>query len=321
MTASTEADARSERERRAARAPDFFIVGHHKSGTTALYEMLGSHPQIYMPALKEPRYFAPDLRELLGDTASLPGTWEEYVALFAPAAPGQLTGDASPSYLRSGVAARLIAEARPDARIIAVLREPASFLRSLHLHLLKEGVESEGDLARALAAERITRGGRTVLRYSDHVHYVEQLRRYHAVFPPEQVLVLIYDDFRRDNQGTLREVLRFLGVDDSVALPPVQANTTVRVRSTRLRRASNRLSGGGGRAARVFAGAARAVIPPGRPRQTVRALRDRVVFAPPPPADDAVMADLRRRFKDEVTQLGVYLGRDLRSLWGYDRLE
>ncbi len=42
--------------------------------------------------------------------------------------------------------------------------------------------------------------------YSEHVRYVEQLRRYHAVFPAEQVLVLIYDDFRADNEATLRRV-------------------------------------------------------------------------------------------------------------------
>ena len=42
--------------------PDFFIVGHAKCGTTALYEMLRAHPQIFMPDLKEPAYFATDLR-------------------------------------------------------------------------------------------------------------------------------------------------------------------------------------------------------------------------------------------------------------------
>ncbi len=46
----------------ASRVPDFFIVGHAKCGTTALYEMLRTHPQIYMPELKEPAYFATDLR-------------------------------------------------------------------------------------------------------------------------------------------------------------------------------------------------------------------------------------------------------------------
>jgi len=44
------------------RRPDFFVVGQPKSGTTALYEMLRQHPQIYMPDLKEPEFFAADLR-------------------------------------------------------------------------------------------------------------------------------------------------------------------------------------------------------------------------------------------------------------------
>ena len=68
----------------------------------------------------------------------------------------------------------------------------------------------------------------------ERVRFVEQLRRYYAVFPAEQVLVLIYDDFRADNEGTVRRVLRFLGVDDRVALDVMEANPTVHVRSQRL---------------------------------------------------------------------------------------
>ena len=66
------------------RVPDFFIVGHHKSGTTALYEMLRRHPQIYMPDLKEPRFFARDLRFQFEPKTSgrLPNTLEEYLSLF-----------------------------------------------------------------------------------------------------------------------------------------------------------------------------------------------------------------------------------------------
>src|SRR5205807_881282 len=83
-----------------------------------------------------------------------------------------------------------------------------------------EHVEAEKDLRRAVENEELVRNGKRVLRYSDHIHYVEQLRRYHEVFPAEQILVLIYDDFRSDNAGTVRQVLRFLDVDDSV---PAQA--------------------------------------------------------------------------------------------------
>src|SRR5689334_21545764 len=115
----------------AARAPDFFIVGHAKSGTTALYEMLRRHPEIYMPELKEPWFFATDMRPRFHPRRAgvPPQTLEEYMALFAGAGEGQRIGEASSSYLWSRTAAAGIAAVRPEARIIAILREPASFLR------------------------------------------------------------------------------------------------------------------------------------------------------------------------------------------------
>jgi len=295
-------------------------VGHHKSGTTALYQMLRGHPQIYMPALKEPRFFAPDLRALLGSNGSLPETWEDYLALFAAARPEQRAGEASPSYLRSQVAAGLIAQARPDARIVAILREPASFVRSLHLHLLKEGVETEPDLARAFAAESIVRGGRRVLRYSDHVRYTEQLRRYHAEFAPEQVLVLIYDDFRADNAATVRGVLRFLDVDDSLPVEVTRANPTVLMRSQQLDDLVHSISVGRGPLSAMVKTAIKALTPRRLRQDALHLTLRRVVHRAPPAPDEQLMLELRRRFKAEVSSLSEYLDRDLVKLWGYDNL-
>src|SRR6202035_3164545 len=108
------------------------------------------------------------------------------------ALPERRVGEASPGYLLSRTAAASIADLQPNARIIAILREPASFLRSLHLQFLRTYVETESDLRRALALEPDRRQHRHVPRYtywpqallySEHVRYVEQLRRYHAVFP------------------------------------------------------------------------------------------------------------------------------------------
>src|SRR6266487_3409418 len=85
------------------RIPDFFIVGHAKSGTTALYEMLRRHPQIYMPDFKEPWFFATDMRPrfMPARAGALPQTLEEYMSLFAGARPDQRAGEASASYLWS----------------------------------------------------------------------------------------------------------------------------------------------------------------------------------------------------------------------------
>src|ERR1035437_1616275 len=222
------------------RVPGFFIVGHPKSGTTALYEMLRRHPQIFMPDLKEPAFLAPDLPRRVQRAAAgaLPATLDEYLALFARARAGRGGGRASSLYLVSRAAPGRIAELQRAARMIAILREPASLLSSLHMQYLQDHIETERDLRTALSLEGARREGRHIppgsprpeaLQYSDRVRYAEQLRRFHAVFPREQLLVLVYDDFRADNEATVRRVLGFLGVDDELPVAVTEANPSGRM--------------------------------------------------------------------------------------------
>ncbi len=322
-------------ERPGGRVPDFFIVGHPKSGTTALYEMLRGHPQIYMPDLKEPRFFASDLRVRFqrrapdpSQPSALPQTFAEYLALFDAARPDQRVGEASPLYLMSRAAPELIARAQPAARIVAILREPVGFLRSLQLELVQNHIERERDFRRAMANERLGALGEgtsdyapPIRRYSDRVCYVEQLRRYHAVFPSEHVLVLIYDDFRADNQATVRRVLRFLDVDDKVALHAVEANPTVHVRSVGLDRLVSSLYAGDGSLSRGARRTLRALTPHSWRGARLQALRRRLLYGAPRPPDEAFTLELRSRFKSEVVALSEYLGRDLVSEWGYDLVD
>jgi hypothetical protein len=317
------------------RFPDFFIVGHPKSGTTALSLMLMRHPQMLMP-VKEPRFFSPDLRSRFRLPASRAraDTLDGYLSIFAGASPEQRIGDASTAYLKSAVAASRIAAVKPDARIIAVLREPASFLRSFHLQLLHNYVESEKDFQRAIELEGARRSGKHIPRlsqspqtllYSDHVRYVEHLRRYYAVFPPEQVMVLIYDDFRKDNAATVRKVLRFLDVDDTIDVTPINTKPLPAVRSNVLHQLT-----------RVFNLAQQDLSKrnllkrPGveseaapRPKRSgaFRSRWQRLVYTDPTPPDAAFMLELKRRYKPEVVALSEYLDRDLVTLWGYDKID
>src|SRR3954452_9468566 len=99
--AQREGNARDKTGPAAQRRPDFFLAGHHKSGTTAMHAMLSQHPQIFVPELKEPHFMATDRRSRFGEPRGLPATLDEYLALFAPARPEQLAGEASASYLWS----------------------------------------------------------------------------------------------------------------------------------------------------------------------------------------------------------------------------
>lgn len=313
------------------RLPDFFIVGHAKSGTTAMYEMLRPHPEIFMPEVKETWYFARELRSPTrrGDNPRHPETLEGYLALFAGAQPGQKLGEATPSYLYSHESAARIAELCPDARIVALLREPASFLRSLHMQFLKTDVESEKSLRRAIELDPLRAEGRALprnstrpqaLQYAEHVRYVEQLERFRSRFGEERLLVLIYEDYRADNEAAVRRVFRFLGVAEDAPVQSVEVNPATRVRSPRAEELVRSLYLGRSPAARAGKAAIKALTPR-RLRRDAIALQRRAQRAAPLPPDEQLMLELRRRFKGEVEALSEYLGRDMVALWGYDRLD
>jgi hypothetical protein len=314
------------------RVPDFFIIGQPKSGTTALYDALRRHPQIYMPGQKEPTFFATDIQPEFQEEwrRPPPQTLDDYLALFGDARSDEVVGEASTAYLWSHEAARAIAGVQPQARLIAIFREPTSFLRSVHLEMVKNHNETEKDLRRALSLEEARRNGKHIprrchrpagLMYSERVRYAEQLRRFHDVFPPEQILVLIYDDFRLDNETTVRKVLRFLEVDDTVQIEMTEANATVRLRSRHLKSTLHAFSVGHGRFSRATKAGVKVVTSRQMRHGLVRAANRKLVFGDAAPVDEKLMLELRRRYRGEVVALSESLSRDLVNLWGYDNLD
>jgi len=320
-------------ELRAARAagrrvPDFFLVGHAKCGTTAMWEMLSAHPQIFTPRFKEMQFLSRGSELGPPPPGRLrPRTLEAYLSLFEDADPSLRAGEASTEYLRTPGTARRIAALCPDARIVTAFREPAAFVRSLHLQLLEIKVETEPDLGRALALEERRRAGQDIppvcqwpqaLQYREHVHYAAQLREYHECFGPDRVLVLLYDEFRADNAAALRRVMRFLDIDDTVALARSEANPTVRVRSHRAGAALQALSQGRGPLTTAARGAVQALSTDRMRQRALRAARSAIVERAPHSGDPSLTNELRERFRPEVQAFGDYLGRDLLALWGYE---
>lgn len=333
LRSSEEAVLDELRRARAAgrRTPDFFLVGHAKCGTTALYGMLSGHPQIYMPALKETQYLSRAshyrAQPSQGSGRRRPHTLAAYLALFEAAGPDQCAGEASTEYLRTPAAASRIAALQPEARIVAIFREPASFLRSLHLQLLQIGIEDEPDFTSAIGFEEERSRGRHIprgcpwpqaLQYAQHVRYERQLRPYHELFGPDRVLTLIYDDFRRNNEQVVHQVLRFLEVDDSLEIVLTEANPTVRVRSRRAQDMAHAISVGRDPLSRTAKSAVKAVTPKRLRRRALQTVQRTVVDREPRPPDEQFMRELRARFRPEVVSASEYLKRDLVTLWGYD---
>jgi hypothetical protein len=207
--------------------PNLFIVGQPKSGTTALHQFLGQHPEIFMSSVKEPHFFCSDFH-LESDRAYGKQRFFDfrnesaYLQLFAKANGVKIAGESSTNYLYSQVAAEKIYNFNPDAKIIIILREPAKFLYSLHSHYVKFTEENEPDFLTALALEserkqekytsdRVT--SPSYLYYSQRVQYYQQVKRYYNHFKPEQIKVVIFEDFQSENEQVYREILEFLEVN------------------------------------------------------------------------------------------------------------
>ena len=209
------------------RLPDFIIIGAAKAGTTSLHAILKQHPDIFMPAQKEPEFFARDDRFAAGVA--------QYATHFKQARANQLVGEASTIYSLAPLfpdTARRMAETLPDARIIYVLREPVSRAFSYYAQLIKGYQNATRDLAVHRCFEDFVLPERHAVaaptekvlsRHNSHLpdvpelclagsDYVHQVETYLKVYPREQMLFLLFEDFITDRTAFVRQITDFLGV-------------------------------------------------------------------------------------------------------------
>lgn len=310
---------------------DFFIAGNSKSGTTALYKFLAQHPGICMSEPKEPNFFATDFSHDQDVGAFTRRSEEEYHDLFDDPTETRLWGEASACYLYSREAARAIHRYNPAAKIIILLREPVSFLRSYHLQLL-ENVASEGetekDFGRALELEQNRKQGRDVpqqclvpqmLFYRDRIRYAEQLTRFLQVFDASQVKVMIYEDFREDNASVMSEVMEFIGADCDTEIEYGTYNKGQELRSKSMQRLVYNLSHGEAGLGTLKT-AIKSMVPPKVRKSVMRGAYQKLVFKPVQEMEPALVLRLKREFHPEVVRLSELLGRDLVQRWGYDAI-
>lgn len=294
--------------------PDFFIVGAPRCGTTALYDLLQQHPDVFMPYRKEPHFFGDDLpqRPPFLNTA-------KYLKLFAPAGGHRRVGEATVWYLYSVSAAEQIRDFQPEARIIVMVRRPVDMMYSLHGLFLFTTWEDITDFEAAVAAEPDRRQGRRLpqntwwpkaLQYTWLADYAPHVERYFDLFGRDRVRVIVYDDFRDDPHGVVRSVCGFLDIDPDFRRESGVVNPARTARSMWLQR-------------RLYDprfGALLGRLPPRAYHYVWRALmRLNIRHEPRPPLDPAVDERLTRQLEPSVRRLEGVLGRELPA-WHGDKV-
>jgi hypothetical protein len=195
--------------------PNFIVIGAWKAGTTSLYRYLKQHPQIYMSPIKETNFFA-----LMGGKSDLVGVRtkeisrsitkiEDYLTLFRGVSNEEAIGEVSPRYLYSPKACERIRQYIPGAKLIVILRDPVERAYSSYLMYVSFGIESCTNFSEAIK-DRQTWG-----YHGPPGFYYEQIKRYFKTFNQDHIRLYLYDDWETKNPEILKDIFRFLGVDDT----------------------------------------------------------------------------------------------------------
>jgi hypothetical protein len=214
--------------------PNFLIVGAAKSGTTSLYNYLGQHPDIYFPEVKEPHYFSDSNTYMARNLG-------EYQGLFSKNKGEKALGEASVSYLFDPTSPGKILETLGKIKCIASLRNPVNRAYSHWQHFYNVGWE-DLPFREALAAEderfssATFRQSAPALVPSGYFYfrrglYADQVERYLACFGPQNVKIMIFEQWIQDLPGTCRRLFEFLDVDPTFQPDLAVVNPAHRTRS------------------------------------------------------------------------------------------
>lgn len=197
------------------RMPEFLVVGAPKCGTTSVYAFLAEHPDIFLPAVKEPHFFY-DGPSKFAEVQRL----DDYIALFRRARPQQICGEASTCYILSSGAIRAALASCPNVKMIALIRNPIDMIVSYHNQKVYSFEEHVTDFADAWAMSGVRGYGAAVssscrapelLNYREVARLGTRLRSFMEIVPPDQRLVILFDDLVQTPAEVYAQILDFLG--------------------------------------------------------------------------------------------------------------
>jgi len=276
--------------------PDFLIIGAAKSGTRWLADGLAQNPACFL-ADTEAHYFSTYFeRESAG--------W--YAAHFAAARPDQLRGERSNSYMTNPLAAARIYAAAPDARLIAILRNPIDRAYSGYCMRLDRAKVTRDIAAHLDPANPLSRG------IVENGLYHRQLSGFLALYPREQLHVALYDDIKTRPAEMLGEISAFLGAPHVFEAGALAKRANAR-KASGIPHVYKRLFKPLVRTERVRRAISDAVSGTAAGRAALRLISGTLTY---PPLGDAERRKLAAYYADDVGRLSVLAGRDLQAWLG-----
>ena len=175
---------------------NLFIIGVNKSGSSWLHYLLDSHPAIYMSKIKEHNYFG----------QAYPNDLDKYHQFFPFTKPYTFFGESTPTYYYSKNIAEEIISYSPDAKIIAIVRDPIKRLIS-HFNFRKQ----LGAIAESTTIEEAISGLDPHLLLDSH--YEKTLPAYQEIFGPDQFKIVSLEEGITNTTVLWDDLQKFLELD------------------------------------------------------------------------------------------------------------
>jgi len=190
--------------------PNFICPGAAKCGTSALYNLLKQHPDVFLSMPKEIHFFDRDVNYKKGIS------WYK-TKYFSKVQNEKIIGEITPAYMYLDyVPERIFKCLGKDIKFIFMLRNPVDRAYSHYWHTYRNGQERETFIkAIEMEAERIKNSNnRANIRYSyiDRGFYSEQIRRYLEYFPKNNMKFILFEDFIKDTSRVMKEIFHFLEI-------------------------------------------------------------------------------------------------------------
>ncbi len=194
----------------------FICIGPERSGTTWLYQCLKEHPEICVSEPKEVNFFNSTQsfwrKDLIGKSNYEKGL-DWYKKHFNHCGPGKkIIGEFTPIYLHSPEVPERIHKHFPDTRLILILRNPIERLYSHYMYTKLKGFYELPSFEEVIEKER---------GFVEESLYNKHLQNYLKYFPRERLLIMIYEDIEKNPGAFVKEVFRFLEIDENFVPPSV----------------------------------------------------------------------------------------------------
>lgn len=188
---------------------NFFCIGVQKAGTTTLSEILAQHSEIFLPEIKETKFFLFEQEFQKGLEYYNTKYFEKYSG-------EKMVGEFDPDYMIDpAVPKRLFETYGQHLKFIVILRNPVDRAYSHYLMTRRKGLESLS-FEQALVEEDGRKKDlkeQKIFAYKARSLYAAQIESYFAYFPPHNFLFLIFEeDIANNLESTVARIQEFFQI-------------------------------------------------------------------------------------------------------------